>query len=73
MLIELLSQHPMLAALTALVGLAAVFGGILGFAAVRFKTEGNPIVDQINDPVGRITAFHLDLTIFEIMRHRRHR
>ena len=39
----------MLAALVALVGLAAVFGAVLGFAAERFKTEGNPIVDQIND------------------------
>lgn len=33
----------------ALVGLAAVFGALLGFAAIRFKTEGNPIVDQINE------------------------
>jgi len=27
--------------------LALVFGLILGFAAVRFKVEGNPIVDQV--------------------------
>lgn len=47
--IEFLLQHPLLSALLALVGLAAVFGAILGFAAVRFRTEGNPIVDQIND------------------------
>jgi electron transport complex protein RnfB len=47
--IELLTQYPLLAALVALVGLAAVFGALLGFAAVRFKTEGNPIADQIND------------------------
>ena len=39
----------MFAALFALVGLGAVFGALLGFAAVRFKTEGNPIADQIND------------------------
>ena len=39
----------MFAALVALVGLGAVFGAILGYAAVRFKTEGNPIADQIND------------------------
>jgi len=48
-MLELLLQHPMLAALAALVGLAAVFGALLGFAAVRFRTEGNPIVDQINE------------------------
>jgi electron transport complex protein RnfB len=47
-MIELLSQHPLLSAVLALVGLGAVFGALLGFAAVRFKTEGNPIVDQIN-------------------------
>ncbi len=47
-MIELLVQHPLLAALLALVGLGAVFGALLGYAAVRFRTEGNPIVEQIN-------------------------
>ena len=28
--------------------LCLIFGAILGFAAVRFRVEGNPIVDQIN-------------------------
>jgi len=46
--IEWLSQYPLLAALLALAGLAAVFGALLGFAAIRFRTEGNPIVGQIN-------------------------
>ena len=46
---ELISQSPLLAALLALVGLGAVFGALLGYAAIRFKTEGNPIADQIND------------------------
>jgi electron transport complex protein RnfB len=46
---ELISSYPLLAALLALVGLGAVFGAALGYAAVRFRTEGNPIVDQIND------------------------
>ncbi len=32
----------------ALVGLSLVFGAILGFAAVRFRVEGNPIAEQIN-------------------------
>ncbi len=48
-MIELLAQHPLLAAVLALVSLGAVFGALLGFAAVTFRTEGNPIVDQIND------------------------
>jgi electron transport complex protein RnfB len=47
--VEFIAQYPLFAALLALVGLGAVFGAVLGFAAVRFKTEGNPIADQIND------------------------
>ena len=46
---EFLIQFPLLAALLALVGMACVFGALLGFAAVRFKTEGNPIADEINN------------------------
>lgn len=48
-MVELLLQNPLLAAVIALVGMGAVFGALLGYAAVRFKTEGNPIADQIND------------------------
>ena len=36
-------------AIAALLILALVFGAILGFASVRFKVEGNPIVDQVNE------------------------
>ncbi len=46
---ELITQYPLLTALLALVSLGAVFGAILGFASERFKTEGNPIVEQINE------------------------
>lgn len=46
---ELIAQYPLFAALFALVGLSLVFGALLGYAAVRFKAEGNPIVDQINE------------------------
>lgn len=38
-----------LIAIVLLATLAIIFGAILGFAAVRFKVEGNPIVDQIDD------------------------
>lgn len=41
-------DHPILAALLALGGLSVVFGALLGFASIKFKVEGNPIVDQIN-------------------------
>ncbi len=46
---ELVTQYPLITATLALVSLGAIFGAILGFAAVKFKTEGNPIADQIND------------------------
>jgi electron transport complex protein RnfB len=38
----------MLEAVLALTVLAILFGLLLGFAAVRFKVEGDPIVDQID-------------------------
>jgi electron transport complex protein RnfB len=38
-----------LIAILLLASLAIIFGAILGFAAVRFKVEGNPIVDQIDN------------------------
>ena len=46
---DLITQYPFFAAMLALVSLGIVFGALLGYAAERFKTEGNPIVDQIND------------------------
>jgi electron transport complex protein RnfB len=46
---ELIAQYPFLAALLALVGLGASFGALLGYAAEKFKTEGNPISEQINE------------------------
>ena len=45
---DLMIQHPLIAALAALVGLAVVFGAVLGFAAIKFRVEGDPIVDQID-------------------------
>ena len=47
-MIETITQEPLLAALAAMVGLAVLFGSVLGFAAVKFKVEGNPLVDQID-------------------------
>ncbi|GEA62568.1 electron transport complex subunit RsxB [Vibrio comitans] len=35
-------------AVVALVALAALFGGLLGFASIRFKVEADPIVEQID-------------------------
>ncbi len=39
----------MLTAIIILTLLATVFGLILGYAAIRFKVEGDPIVDQIDN------------------------
>ena len=47
-MIEFIIENPILVALLGLGGMSAIFGAILGFAAVRFKVEGNPIVDQID-------------------------
>jgi electron transport complex protein RnfB len=35
-------------AILAITGLAVVFGLLLGYSAVRFRVEGDPIVDQID-------------------------
>ena len=37
-----------LTAILVLLALALIFGAILGYAAIRFKVDGDPIVDQIN-------------------------
>ena len=37
-----------LIAVLVLLALAVVFGGLLGFAAERFRVEGNPLVEQID-------------------------
>ena len=47
-MMTLLSEQPLLAAIFALLSLGAAFGGLLGFAAIRFRVEGNPISEQIN-------------------------
>lgn len=47
-MLELLIQNSVVAALMAMVSLALIFGAVLGFAAVRFKVEGDPIVDQLD-------------------------
>jgi electron transport complex protein RnfB len=47
-MIEFIIGQPLLAALIAVVGLALVFGALLGFASVRFATDGNSISEQIN-------------------------
>ncbi|HUH36831.1 MAG TPA: electron transport complex subunit RsxB [Spongiibacteraceae bacterium] len=46
-MIEWLVANPFAGALIALLALGLPFGALLGFAAVKFRTEGNPIVDQI--------------------------
>jgi len=47
-MIELLLQYPFFSALLALGLLAASFGAVLGFAAIKFKVEGDPLVEQID-------------------------
>ena len=48
-MITLLTDNTMLAALIALVGLGTLFGGLLGYAAERFKVCSDPIVQQLDE------------------------
>ena len=48
-MIDSIIQQPILAALVALVGLGILFGALLGFAAEKFKVEGDPIVEQLDE------------------------
>lgn len=48
LLTDFILQRSVAEAVMALVGLALLFGAILGYAAVRFKVEADPIVDQID-------------------------
>lgn len=48
MMYEFLINNPFYGALAGLGTLATVFGAVLGFAAVIFKVEGDPIVEQID-------------------------
>ena len=36
-------------AILALVALAMMFGALLGYAAIKFKIDGDPVIDQIED------------------------
>lgn len=47
-MIELLLNYPIVSALVALGGLSVFFGAVLGFAAVKFKVEGDPLVERID-------------------------
>jgi electron transport complex protein RnfB len=47
-MIELLLNYPIISALAALSGLSVFFGAVLGFAAVKFKVEGDPLVEQVD-------------------------
>jgi len=48
-MVELILNSPIILSLSVLSGLAVCFGAILGYAAVRFRVGGDPIVDQIDN------------------------
>lgn len=48
-MIDFLLNNPLISAPLALVSLALVFGAVLGYAAVAFKVEGDPIVERIDE------------------------
>lgn len=46
---EFLTDPILIFAILALVGLAIAFGAVLGLASVKFKVEGDPLIDQIDN------------------------
>jgi len=48
-MLDFIIQQPIIAALVALAGLGILFGALLGFAAEKFKIEGDPVIDQIDE------------------------
>ena len=48
-MLDFISQHALLSAVIALGGLAACFGAVLGFAAIKYKVEGDPLVENIDN------------------------
>ena len=48
-MLEFLTDHTLISALIALGILAAIFGAVLGFAAIQFKVEGDPLVAQVDE------------------------
>ena len=48
-MLEFFINNPLIAAIVALGVLSLAFGALLGFASVKFKVEGNPVVDQVNN------------------------
>ena len=49
----------MIAAIVIIAGLATLFGLILGYSAIRFRVEGDPIADQIDALLPKIQG-HID-------------
>lgn len=47
-LLSLITQSSVMQAVVALTLLCAVFGAALGFAAIRFRVESDPVVEQID-------------------------
>ena len=52
-MLDFIIQQPIIAALIALAGLGIIFGALLGFAAEKFKIEGDPVIDQIDELVAQ--------------------
>ena len=47
-MIDILTHQSFIGALLTLGALAGIFGAILGFAAIKFKVEGDPLVEQVD-------------------------
>jgi len=48
-LISLIQASPVLSSILAITVIAIIFGAVLGFAAIKYKVEGDPIVDNLDN------------------------
>lgn len=49
MTLAILLSHPLVSALVAMSGLSLLFGGVLGYASSRFRVDGDPLIDEVDD------------------------
>ncbi|MWJ26689.1 electron transport complex subunit RsxB [Halomonas sediminis] len=47
-MIQWLTDNTLISAIVVLVGMAVVFGAVLGFVGERFKVQGDPVVEKID-------------------------
>jgi len=58
----------MLSALLVMAAIAVALGAVLGFAAIKFRVEGNPLVDKIDSILPQTSAGNAAIRVVGLMR-----